>query len=92
MLYSPFFTELPPETVAKIPAGKYGLIDAHTTERALNAPSGSRPRIYAYLERGESAGQIVKLASLYYLEKYDGDIGFAWTSENTLADLIEAKK
>ena len=89
MLYTPFFTELPPETVAKISAGKYALIDAHTTERALNALSGSRSRIYAYLERGESAGQIVKLASLYYLGKYDGDIGFAWTSDNTIADLIQ---
>ena len=89
MLYSPFFTELPPETIAKIPAGKYGLIDVHTTERALNAPSGSRPRIYAYLERGEYAGQIVKLSSLYYLEKYEGDIGFAWTSANSLEDLTQ---
>ena len=89
MSYTPFSTDLSPETVAKIPAGKYVLIDVHTTERALNAPSGSCPRIYAYLERGESAGQIVKLASLYYLEKYEGDIGFAWTSDNTLADLIQ---
>lgn len=86
--YAPFETALSPEEVAKVPAGKYGLVDAHTVARALNAPSGSRPRIYAYLERGEFAGQIVALRSLENLERHDGNIGFAWTSANTIADII----
>lgn len=59
-----------------------------TPQRALNAPSGSRPRIYAYLERGESGGQIVSLKSLYDLERYEGLLGFAWTSANTIADIV----
>lgn len=86
--YAPFTTALSDADVAKVPAGKFGMIDVHTTARALNAPSGSRPRIYAYLERGEFAGQIVRLNSLYNLEQHDGNIGFAWTSANTIADII----
>lgn len=43
--YAPFRTELSPEDVAKVPAGKYGMIDVHTAARALNAPSGHRPRM-----------------------------------------------
>jgi hypothetical protein len=40
------------------------------------------------VERGEFAGQIVALRSLYNLEQHDGNIGFAWTSANTIADII----
>ena len=87
-LYAPFTTSLDDAAVARIPAGDYGLVDAHTVIRALNAPSGHHPRIYAYLERGDFAGQIVSLRSLYDLERFDGLIGFAWTSANTIADLI----
>ena len=88
-LYTTFTTELDSETVAKImPPTNAGLVDVHTVERALNAPSGSRPRIYAYLERGDFAGQIVALRSLYDLERYETFIGFAWTSTATIADII----
>lgn len=86
--YTPFSTALSPEEMAKVPAGKFGMIDAHTTARALNASPESRPRIYAYLERGEFAGQIVRLHSLEKLEQHEGNIGFAWTSANTIADII----
>ena len=86
--YMEFHTDLTAEQVSRIPAGNYGMFDVHTTARALNAPSGSRPRIYAYLERGESAGQIVSLKSLYDLERYEGLLGFAWTSANTIADIV----
>lgn len=86
--YMEFHTDLTAEQVSRVPAGNYGMIDVHTTARALNAPSGSRPRIYAYLERGESAGQIVRLNSLYDLERYEGLLGFAWTSANTIADIV----
>lgn len=86
--YAPFTTALSPEEVAKVPAGKFGMIDAHTVARALNTAPEYRPRIYAYLERGEFAGQIVRLHSLENLERHDGNIGFAWTSANTIADII----
>jgi hypothetical protein len=86
--YIQFSTTLTVEQASRIPIGQHGYVDVHTVARALNAPSGSRPRIYAYLERGDSAGQIVRLNSLHYLEQYDGLIGFAWTSSNTIADII----
>lgn len=86
--YEQFRSILTAEELASIPRGKWGNVDVHTVARALNAPSGSRPRIYAYIERGEFAGQIVSLKSLYDLERFDGLIGFAWTSENTIADII----
>lgn len=86
--YLEFQTDLTVEQASRVPAGNFGMIDVHTAARALNAPSGSRPRIYAYLERGESAGQIISLKSLYDLERYDGLLGFAWTSANTVADII----
>lgn len=87
MYYTPFTTELAETDQAAI-VGNGGIVDVHTVARALNAPSGSRPRIYAYLERGESAGQSVKLASLYHLEQYETLIGFAWTSTIAIADLV----
>jgi len=86
--YMQFSTDLTAEQASRVPAGKYGMIDVHTVARALNAPSGSRPRIYAYLERGECGGQIVALRSLYDLERFDGLLGFAWTSGNTIANII----
>jgi hypothetical protein len=87
-MYTEFHTDLTVEQASRIPAGRFGMIDAHTTACALNAPSGSRPRIYAYIERGEYAGQIVALRSLHNLEQHETNIGFAWTSDNTLADII----
>ena len=56
----------------------------------LDKPSGERPRIYAYLEPepGEAHGQIVKLTSRHYVEKYAGRISFAWTSNYTIRDII----
>lgn len=86
--YLAFATDLDAETVARIPVGNIGMIDVHTAARALNAAAAHRPRIYAYLERGECAGQIVSLKSLYDLERFEGLLGFAWTSANTLADLV----
>lgn len=87
-LYTAFSTDLTPEQVAKVPNGKHGFIDVHTAARALNTAPQYRPRIYAYIERGECAGQIVALRSLYDLERFEGLLGFAWTSGNTIADLI----
>lgn len=86
--YTPFETALSHEEMAKVPAGKFGMIDVHTTARALNTSPENRPRIYAYIERGEFAGQIVRLHSLDKLEQHEGNIGFAWTSANTIADII----
>ena len=86
--YLQFSTALTVEQASRVPAGKYGMVDVHTVARALNAPSGSRPRIFAYLERGKCGGQIVALRSLYDLERFDGLLGFAWTSGNTIADMI----
>lgn len=86
--YTEFHTDLTPEQVAKVPAGIHGMVDAHTVERALNTTPENRPRIYAYLERGESGGQIIRLKSLFDMERFEGLIGFAWTSETTIADMI----
>lgn len=86
--FVPFRTELSDDRVAAIPRGDIGMIDAHTTERALNTTPGNRPRIYAYIERGDFAGQIVALRSLDNFEQHDGTIGFAWTSANTLESII----
>jgi hypothetical protein len=45
-------------------------------------------RVYAYLSTGECAGQVVKVASAYYLDKYGADVQFYWTTSTTLADLV----
>lgn len=87
MHYTPFTSDLPETEQAAI-IGNGGIVDVHTVARALNTESVRRPRIYAYLERGESAGQIVKPPSLYYLEKYETLIGFAWTPTTTIYDLV----
>ena len=55
---------------------------------ALSAPSGSRPRIYAYVERGHYAGQIAMLTSVTTYESFGDDLGFAWVSGTTMADLV----
>ena len=47
----------------------------------LDSEPQNRPRIYGLMD-----SQIVKLASLYYLEKYP--VEFLWVSNTTVADLI----
>lgn len=84
-----FMTTMSEEDQAKIPRGKHSFIDYNTTQLLLDTHPAARPRIYAYLERGESAGQIVKLTSDHYLDLYIQDIGFAWLSGNTIADIIK---
>lgn len=51
----------------------------------LKAPSGQRPRIYATWR-----GQIVKVPSQYYLDKYR-DTDAIWLSGTTLNDLVGRK-
>lgn len=85
-----FRTEMSADEMAQVPAGPHSFITYAQAFDALGAPSGSRPRIYGYLERGESAGQIVKLASQYYLEMHGPNLGFAWVSDSTIADFIRA--
>ena len=58
----------------------------------LEAPSGSRPRIYGYLHQGPAAGQIVALKSNHYLEKYKDDLDLVWVSgTQTIYDLIKQR-
>lgn len=63
---------------------------ALTIEQArelLDAPSGSRPRIYGVIGGGdECSGQIVKIGSIEYLERFQYDR--VWLSGTTVADLI----
>ena len=81
-------TALSWEDMAKVPAGRHSFISHNDVMAALSAPSGSRPRIYAYAERGQYAGQIVKLTSVTTYESFGDDLGFAWVSDATLLDFI----
>lgn len=80
-------TSLNSEAIAKV-IGNGELIEATELRWSLSGTSGSRPRAYGYLETGESAGQVVKLTSTTTLDKYEDDLGFAWLSGTTFADLI----
>lgn len=65
------------------------IIPVEQARELLDAyPSGSRPRIYGYLARGECAGQLVKIHSTYYLDKHGTDLQAVWLSHTTLADLV----
>ena len=81
-------TELSWYEMSKVPAGRHSFISHNDAMAALSAPSGSRPRIYAYAERGQYAGQIVKLTSVTTYESFGDDLGFAWVSDATLLDFI----
>ena len=76
------------EDLAKV-VGSGDLIGPETARRLLDAPSGSRPRIYGYLRSGESAGQVVALRSEFYLGRHERDLQAIWLSNTTLADLIQ---
>lgn len=66
------------------------LVDIREAESLLEAPSGSRPRMYAYLDRGEYAGQRVALRSQENLRQYYDDIQFIWVSgTRTIYDMIK---
>jgi len=54
----------------------------------LSKPLDERPRVYAYLTKGE---QIVRLPSVAMFEKYRDDIAGAWVSGTTIADLISKR-
>lgn len=53
---------------------------------ACKLVSGTRPRMYGYLE---DVGQITKITSQQRLDEYTGRLGFAWFCHTTLADLIK---
>ena len=66
------------------------LVGVSEAESLLEAPSGSRPRMYAYLDRGEYAGQRVALRSQENLRRYYDDIQFIWVSgTRTIYDMIK---
>lgn len=69
------------EQALKIAGPKATLIDYAQAEELLSEESGQRPRIYGYHN-----GQIVKLASVHYLQKYAPER--IWISGTTLADLV----
>lgn len=65
------------------------LVGVREAESLLEAPSGSRPRMYAYLDRGEYAGQSVALRSQENLRRHYDDIQFIWLSNNqNVLDII----
>lgn len=68
---------------AKIAGPNAEFITEDQARAMLSAPSGSRPRIYAL---HEESGQIVKLTSIHYLEKYAPKR--IWLSRTTMRDLI----
>ena len=80
---------LTPEQVASVPAGAHTMLTPEQVIQAVHPGAGS-VRVYAYLTPadGQPHGELVKLSSLYYVEKYAGRIGFAWASGVTIADLI----
>lgn len=49
---------------------------------------GGRVRIYGLFTQGESVGQIARLASEFYVDKYGHDMGLIWESRATMADMI----
>jgi len=74
--------------IEKVIGPRSALVALSDARIALGVASGDRPRVYAYLSRGESAGQIVKLSSAHYVDKYADFIEFAWVSGATVADLV----
>lgn len=65
------------------------LVGVREAESLLEAPSGSRPRMYAYLDRGEYAGQSVALRSQENLRRHYDDIQFIWLSNNqSVLDIV----
>lgn len=55
----------------------------------MDLPSGSRPRVYAYLCQGDYAGQTVKITSQFRLDQYLPDAQFFWLSHTTFANLAK---
>lgn len=83
-------TALTPDEQAKVPTPGYTPLTWDELVLAADLPVADRPRIYGYIEplEGEPHGQIVKIASGYYVERYEGRLSFAWMSGTTIADLI----
>lgn len=80
-------TKLSPAEQAKVPRSNYVPLTWDELEEAMSLESGSRPRVYGYLE-GEPHGCIVSIKSQYHVDKYRGELSFAWMSGTTIADLI----
>lgn len=81
-------TALSPDALALIPAGPHAFLTPNETSAACDLPSGTRPRMYGYAERGTYAGQIVAIRSHYDLERNGDTLGAVWVSGTTLADLV----
>lgn len=82
--------DLTPEDMAKVPAGPFTMLTYPEMIEALSAPSGERPRVYAYLipEGDQRYGQLARLSSLHYVERYADRLAFAWVSGTTVADMV----
>lgn len=66
-------------------------ISRSAVDMFLHRPVEHRPRIYGELITGESAGQIVRLASLQQFDKYAADLGSIWISDTTIEDIVRSK-
>ena len=88
--YTGPYTELSHYEMSKIPAGEHTFISWNDAIELLSAPSGQRPRVYAYIERGASAGQITRLASIAQANDKRETLGFIWVParEMSIADLV----
>lgn len=78
--------------LAKVMGPKGTQIGPETVRAQMDHPSGSRPRIYAYLQSGDGAGQTVKITSHEQMNKYEKDIQAYWASGTTVEDLVQPKK
>ena len=88
--YTGPYTELSHYEMSKIPAGEHIIISWNDAIELLSAPSGQRPRVYAYVERGASAGQITRLASIAQANDKRETLGFVWVParEMLITDLV----
>lgn len=81
-------TELSHEAMTKVPAGPHEFISWNDCGALMDLPSGTRPRVYGYAERGTYAGQIIAIRSRHDMDTHGPALGFIWLSRTTLADLV----
>lgn len=81
-------TALSHEQMSKVPNGPHEFISWNDCGTLMDLPSGSRPRVYGYAERGTYAGQIIAIRSRANMDDYGPALGFVWLSRTTMADII----
>jgi hypothetical protein len=77
-----------PDALAKVPAGPFTMLDPAQTVQALDVAPQDRPRIYAFVERGVYANQIIRLHSFHTYTEHRDTLGAVWLSGTTISDMI----